>query len=195
MNFVANSLTGLRLLAVPVFAYWMALADAGAARAAALLLAAAIVTDVLDGPMARRAGRESGFGRAFDHGTDFLFVTAGLSAGVVRGVFPWLLPVLIAIAFVQYVLDSYWLRRERELRMSSLGRVNGVLYFFPLGGDLLGRLGVFRALGLELLEPAVWWLCWLLVATTLLSILDRALALSREARDSHAAGTAGRSPH
>ena len=40
--------------------------------------------------------------------------------------------VLIVFAFSQYVADSYWLHRAKQLRMSFLGRWNGVLYFAPL---------------------------------------------------------------
>ena len=178
---IANGLTGLRLVSIPLFAYWMSQASTETALPAAILITFAIGTDLLDGPVARRMGQATEFGRAFDHTTDFLFVTAGLTAGALRGAFPVLLPIVIAIAFAQYV-------------MSSLGRVNGILYFFPLCGDLLARLGVFERLGLDILEPAVVWLSWTLVGSTLLSILDRARALSREARDSRVAGTEGQSP-
>ena len=195
MTFAANLLTALRLLAAPAFAFYMAKSDSGSAQIAAVLIIYAIVSDLLDGRLARHSGSASAFGRAFDHTTDFIFVTAGLCAGAMRGVFPWALPALIAVAFGQYVVDSYWFRRDRQLRMSRLGRSNGILYFFPLCGDLLARLGVFSRLGLDLLEPAVLWLAWLLVGTTLLSILDRALALTREGRGSPGAGRADRSPH
>ena len=72
----------------------------------------AIVTDLTDGPLARRSGTASPFGGTFDHTTDFLFVVSGLAGGVVRGVIPWLLPVLVVAAFAQYVIDSYWLHRH-----------------------------------------------------------------------------------
>lgn len=195
MTFAANLLTGLRLLAAPAFAFYMAQADSGSAQIAAVLISFAIVSDLLDGRLARRSGTASPFGRVFDHTADFVFVTAGLCAGALRGAFPWALPVLIAIAFGQYIVDSYWFHRERQLRMSSLGRLNGILYFFPLCGDLLARLGVFEWLGLGLLQPATLWLAWLLVATTLISILDRGLALTREDRGSLGAGRADRSLH
>ena len=191
---VANLLTGLRLLAAPAFAFWMARGDTRSAAIAAALIVVAIASDLIDGPLARRMGAASAFGRAFDHTTDFVFISAGLCAGALRGAFPWLLPLSIAIAFGQYVVDSYWLHRERELRMSALGRLNGTLYFFPLCGDLLSRLGVFSLLGLQILEPAVLWLAWSLVATTLLSIVDRALALTREGLDSLDARTTDQSP-
>jgi phosphatidylglycerophosphate synthase len=103
-------------------------------------------------------------GTAFDHTTDFFFVAGGLAAGAARGAFPWILPVLVTAAFAQYVVDSYWLHRARRLRVSRLGRYNGILYFAPLVGDVLVRLG------LQVLEAPLRVLVWLLVLSTLLSM-------------------------
>jgi len=178
---IAHLLTGTRLALVVPFALWMLRDDAGSRWLAAASLAVAIVTDLLDGPAARRAALRSGrgdstWGRAFDHGTDFLFVTSGLAAMAARGAAPWWLPALICFAFAQYVVDSYWLGRQRQLRMSTLGRWNGIFYFVPLCGDVISR-GVFGAGGV--LERPVLWVCWALAASTLLSIADRLLALRR----------------
>lgn len=170
---MANALTAARaLLAVP-FAFLMARADAWSAALAGLVLAAAITTDLLDGLLARRLGTATAAGRVFDHTVDCLFVTTGLAAGALRGVFPWILAPLVAVAFAQYVVDSYWGHRGRALRTSALGRWNGILYFVPLGGDVLVRLGL-RALG-----PAVTVLAWALVASTVISMGERLWALMR----------------
>ena len=91
--------------------------------------------------IARRRGTASAAGGLFDHATDCLFVAAGLAGGAARGAFPWVLPALVVAAFAQYVADSYWLHRGRSLRGSRLGRWNGILYFAPLVGDILVRLG------------------------------------------------------
>jgi phosphatidylglycerophosphate synthase len=167
----------------------MARADPWSAALAGLVLAAAIATDLLDGPLARRGGPATAAGGVFDHTADCLFVTTGLAAGAARGVFPWILPVLVAAAFAQYVADSYWGHRGRRLRTSGLGRWNGVLYFVPLGGD------VFVRLGLGALGPAVTVLAWALVGSTVISMGERLWILTRvwrTARGSPAGGTADR---
>ncbi len=167
---MANLLSLSRLLFVVPFALLVARGGAENAVWAAALFALAIATDLADGPLARARGTASPLGRALDHGADFLFVCSGLFAAATRGALPWLLPVLVAIAFAQYVIDSYWLHRARELRMSALGRWNGILYFVPLGGAILVELGLgFVA------APTVW-VAWALIATTLASILDRTFA-------------------
>jgi len=174
---MANALSiGRGLLALP-FAWAMSSASGSAAVAAAFLLGIAIASDLLDGRLARRRGTVSPLGGILDHGADFCFVMAGLVAGAGRGIFPAALPICVAVAFAQYVIDSYWLHRKGSLRMSALGRWNGVLYFAPLVGDALARLAV------PALAPLVTLLAWALVVTTLLSIGDRALALRARKAD------------
>jgi CDP-diacylglycerol--glycerol-3-phosphate 3-phosphatidyltransferase len=170
---MANALSLLRLLLVGPFVWLLARGDPDSALWAAMLFGVAIASDLADGPLARARGTASGVGRALDHVADFAFVEAGLCVAAARGTLPWLLPVLVAIAFLQYVVDSYWLQRAGELRMSGLGRWNGVLYFVPLGGVLLVDLGA------SALADPNRWLAWALCASTLVSIADRALSLRR----------------
>jgi CDP-diacylglycerol--glycerol-3-phosphate 3-phosphatidyltransferase len=187
---MAHALTSIRLLLILPFALLMAQGEPHHAGLAGGLLAVAIASDVLDGAIARRRGTASAAGGLFDHATDCLFVAAGLAGGAARGAFPWVLPALVVAAFAQYVADSYWLHRGRSLRGSRLGRWNGILYFAPLVGDILVRLGW------TWLRPALTLLVWALVASTLVSMGERlraVRALRRTARESLAAGTAARS--
>lgn len=173
---MANALTAVRVLLAVPFALFMAHSDARSAALAGLVLAAAIATDVLDGVLARRRGTTSAAGTVFDHAADCVFVTAGLAAGVVRGVFPAILPLLVAIAFAQYIGDSYWGHRGGALRGSGLGRWNGILYFAPLVGDVLVRSG------LRALEPVVTVVAWALVVSTVMSMIERLWTLRRSRR-------------
>jgi phosphatidylglycerophosphate synthase len=188
---MANALTVARLLLIVPFTLLMVRDDQASARLAALVLAAAIATDVLDGQVARLRATASPLGTLFDHTADCLFVASGLAAGAVRGVVPWVLPVLVVAAFGQYVVDSYCVHRRRALRTSRLGRWNGILYFAPLGGDVLARAAT------EGIRPAVTAVAWALVLTTALSMGERLWAVrraSRRAPGSPAAGTAGPPP-
>lgn len=170
---MANLLSLARLFAAAPLAW--AIATSAHAALATTLFCVAIASDLVDGPIARARGTTSALGRALDHGADFAFVTSGLAAAAARGFLPWLLPALVAVAFAQYVIDSYWLHRARELRMSALGRWNGILYFVPLGAALAADLG----LGIG--APVARASAWLLVVSTLVSIADRALAVRRVA--------------
>jgi phosphatidylglycerophosphate synthase len=182
---MANALSVLRLASALPFWFAMSASGVSAALLSGLLLAFAIASDLADGRIARARGTASGVGRALDHGADVCFVLAGLGAAAARGAIPALLPVLVALAFAQYALDSLVVRGERQLRMSRLGRSNGILYFAPLVGDVLVRAGL-DFLALPLLAVG-----WALVATTLLSMLDRALALRRGRASGAASPRAG----
>ena len=162
---MANVLTAVRLLLAVPLAFLIASASPSAPWLAALAMLVAIATDLADGPLARRTGTATPLGGLFDHATDCLFVVAGMAGGHTRGI-PVVLPVLVAAAFLQYTVDSYWL--HRQLRGSSLGRYNGILYFFPVCGVILIRLG------LAFLQPVLVAVCWLLVASTVASMVDRA---------------------
>lgn len=182
---IANALSASRLAMVYPFVFLSLNASPTSTRIAAVIFVLAIVTDLLDGRVARYYGTESALGRALDHSADFLFVFGGLGAAAYRGLIPWALPVLIAVAFFQYVIDSRYMHGTPQLRMSFLGRWNGVLYFVPLGGVLLVGLGQHWLL------PATIWCARLLILSTLLSIGDRLLALRssrRKAPDSPDAG-------
>jgi phosphatidylglycerophosphate synthase len=170
---MANALTAIRLLLVAPFAALMAGPDPRHAVGAALILAAAIATDILDGIVARRRGTASAEGQLFDHATDAVFVASGLAGAALRGAVPWVLPMLVVAAFAQYAIDSRWIHRSLGLRGSRLGRYNGILYFAPLGGDILVRVGFGP------LQPLVVALAWLLAASTGVSMSLRALAALR----------------
>jgi phosphatidylglycerophosphate synthase len=168
---MANGLTAVRLLLVLPFGSLMT--SGNSTLVAALIFIVAVASDLLDGHVARRMNTASPLGGTFDHTTDFLFVMSGMIGGARRSVFPWLLPALIATAFCQYFVDSRWLGAQRGLRKSQLGRYNGILYFAPLGGDILVRLDFW------FLQPLLPLTCWLLVASTGVSICQRLMHLWR----------------
>ena len=179
MKTQAHLLTGLRLgLALPL-AISFARPDFLSAWLVAVLLTVAIASDYFDGVVARRHGTASAEGQLFDHGTDCLFVTACLTGAALAGLVPLMLPALIAMAFSQYVLDSYWLHHRKQLRMSTIGRWNGIGYFVPLVVLAAARLEVVPGLS-PLLTVAARVVAYVLVASTLVSIVDRATAVRRQ---------------
>jgi phosphatidylglycerophosphate synthase len=167
----ANGITAIRaLLAIPCALLvleerWLP---------AAIVLTFALITDLLDGPLARRLGQASSLGGLLDHAADAAFVVILLCALALQDYVPWLLPALVLAAFVQYVVDSRALHGS-PLRGSSLGRINGIAYF------VLAALPVYRgALGTPWPpDAALALLAWLLVATSILSMLHRLRVGSR----------------
>lgn len=141
------------------------------------LFVLAVVSDLYDGVIARRRNEVSALGGLLDHATDAIFVIAGLCALSLMGVIPLLLPLLVAVSFLQYLLDSRALQGQ-HLRMSRLGRWNGISYFVLLG------IAVFSPLLQKLWQPwpgsiIVQVIAWLLIVSTLASMADRGIALLR----------------
>ncbi|MEM9621674.1 MAG: CDP-alcohol phosphatidyltransferase family protein [Pseudomonadota bacterium] len=166
----ANALTLSRSILIVPFAwlitqqYW---------TPAALIFAYAVISDIYDGKLARKYGEESALGGLLDHGTDALFVTCGTwSLASLQLVNPYL-AVLIILAFAQYMFDSRALAGQR-LRTSQLGRINGVTYFV-----LVGTAVGMQLLGWFWLALPVQIAAWVLVFSTLLSMLDRAITYWR----------------
>jgi len=161
----ANALTFVRLFAAPVL--YLAILE-GYVGPAFVVFWLAVATDFADGWLARRLAEATPLGGLMDHGVDALFVVLGTAALACTGALPALLPPLIAVAFVQYTLDSRYFGGG-ALAPSVLGRWNGIAYYVIVGVPV-----VRDALGLAWPGAAlVTALGWGLVASTLLSIVDR----------------------
>ncbi|MBK7949533.1 MAG: CDP-alcohol phosphatidyltransferase family protein [Deltaproteobacteria bacterium] len=168
---LSNGVTLLRLAAVPFF--FAAIMERLWGPACALFWLA-VATDYLDGRIARARGESSPLGGLLDHASDASFVVAGLAALALGNRITPLLPLVVAIAFAQYVLDSRSLAGE-PLRASGLGRWNGILYFVPLGIVATREMAALS----QPSDAAIAWLGWALVVSTTISIADRAFTLLR----------------
>ena len=141
---------------------------------AGALFVLAVATDVGDGIVARRRNESSALGGLIDHSIDATFVTVTLAALAAIGKAPAPLPALAITAFAQYVWDSKALTGA-PLRASVLGRWNGIGYY-----ALVGTATLKETFGADWLPAALVLAAgWTLVVTTLVSMLDRALALWR----------------
>ena len=166
---LSNALTTTRLLSAPLF-YWLITNRAW--WVACLVFWLAVMSDFVDGRIARARSEASAFGGLLDHASDATFVALGNVALASTGIVPVFLPVLIVAAFLQYVFDSPILA-GRELRASFLGRWNGIFYFVP-PGIVVTR----EAIGLSVpADQIVFVVGWILTIATLISMLDRLASL------------------
>ena len=180
---MAHALTTVRLLLVAPVAVAFARPEFLDPSALLACVCVAILTDYFDGRLARLTQTVSARGQLFDHGTDFAFVTAALAGAAMTGLVTPILPALVTIAFGQYVLDSYLLYRQKRLRMSTIGRWNGILYFVPLVVISFSRLDLAKDF-VSFLTPSARALGYALVVSTVASVIDRAVAPIREKTES-----------
>lgn len=153
---MANLVTGLRALLVLPFVGCVVAAESQRAWGwlAGVLFGIAAASDVIDGPMARRAGTASNSGRFYDHFADIIFVMVALSSYTLLGIVPWWVPSSIAASFGYYVIDS--LRRtvrQPSLIGSQLGHWGGVANYV-----LIGVLVFNHSAGIDVLPE------WLMMA-------------------------------
>jgi len=97
---VANGLTALRVVLVPVFG-WLLLredgTDTASRAAAAVVFAVAVVTDRLDGEVARRRGLVTDLGKIADPIADKLLIGTALIGLSLLGDLPWWVTAVILV--------------------------------------------------------------------------------------------------
>ncbi len=174
---LANGVSLARLALTPVS---LLAVFAGRWQLAAGVFAVAAASDFLDGFLARRRGTVSALGGLLDHTADAVFVAVTLwaiaytEAQTRTDLVPGILPLFIALAFLQYLFDSKALA-GKPLRASWLGRANGIAYFV-FAGVVIGR----HALDARWLPAeAVYWAGLAVLSSTLVSMLDRLRVLLR----------------
>ncbi len=121
----ANGLSFGRLLLAPLV-LWTIVVEQYTLSLGIFVIA--VVSDVLDGRIARKQNNVTRIGGILDHTADCLFVVCALYALSTHGIFHWALPAIVAAAFLQYVIDSGVLKKK-GLVPSQWGRWNGIAYF------------------------------------------------------------------
>ena len=89
---IPNVLTMIRLILVPVF---VVLFIKGYKMASLAVFAAASLTDMLDGHLARKLNQITDFGKLFDPLADKLMVLSALICQGIAGVFPWTAIIIV----------------------------------------------------------------------------------------------------
>jgi CDP-diacylglycerol---glycerol-3-phosphate 3-phosphatidyltransferase len=143
---VANLLTLLRLVLVPVFAVLLFIGDGhsdGWRIAAALVFAAASITDRFDGDLARRRGLVTNVGKVADPIADKALTGTALVGLSVLGDLPWWVTVIVLVREGGITLLRFWVIRHGVIPASRGGKVKTFvqslaigLYILPLSGWL-----------------------------------------------------------
>ena len=150
---IANLLTGLRLVLVPIFLLFLFAGDGHQSRtriAAFIVFAVAVLTDRLDGTLARSYDLETEFGKLADPIADKMLIGAALIGLSMLGDLPWWVTVVILIREIGITV----------LRFAVISR--GVI---PASrGGKLKTLVQAIAIGLFILPLNSWSGSWVTVA-------------------------------
>ncbi len=90
---------------------------------------AAALSDFVDGRVARLMRSADQFGRWLDSVADVAFVLTALACEAQAGAIPAYIPVLIAVSFAQYAIDSMVISGSSTPVRSRLGHWGGVVNF------------------------------------------------------------------
>jgi CDP-diacylglycerol--glycerol-3-phosphate 3-phosphatidyltransferase len=124
---VANALTVLRLVLVPVFV-WFLLAGAPGDRAIAFVaFAAASLTDRLDGELARRRSLITDFGKIADPIADKALTGAALITLSYLGELAWWITIVIVVREVAVTALRFWVIRRGVIAASRGGKAKTML--------------------------------------------------------------------
>ncbi|MCX4757751.1 CDP-diacylglycerol--glycerol-3-phosphate 3-phosphatidyltransferase [Kitasatospora purpeofusca] len=175
---IANVLTMVRLLLVPVFVSLL-FADGGHdpkwRSVAWASFAVAMITDLFDGELARRKGLVTDFGKIADPIADKTIMGAALIGLSVLGDLPWWITVVILARELGITLMRFWVIRFGVIPASRGGKIKTLTQGIAVGMyvlELTGWLATARAL---LMGVAV-----LLTVGTALDYVGQALRLRRE---------------
>ena len=180
---VANALTVLRIALVPVFALLL-LHDGGEDPAwrvaAAVAFAAAIVTDRLDGDIARRHGLVTDFGKVADPIADKALIGTALVVLSVLGELSWWVTVVVLGRELGITLLRFVVIRHGVMPASHGGKIKTVLQSAAIGMYVLPLEAWFGGWATTL----AWWVMLAAVVVTVLTGLDYVVQAVRLRRGS-----------
>ncbi|MFD5431972.1 CDP-diacylglycerol--glycerol-3-phosphate 3-phosphatidyltransferase [Kitasatospora sp. NPDC127067] len=184
---IANVLTMVRVLLVPVFVALLFADDGHNPKWRAVAWAAfaiAMITDLFDGELARRKGLVTDFGKIADPIADKAIMGSALIGLSVLGDLPWWVTVVILARELGITLMRFWVIRYGVIPASRGGKLKTLtqgtavgMYVLPLTGWLATGRAVLMGLAV------------LLTVATALDYIGQAVRLRREGQ---AAARAGR---
>ena len=130
---IPNVLTMIRLLLVPVFVVVYFRTAAEPKYAALAVFAAASLTDMLDGFLARKLNQITDFGKLFDPLADKLMVLTALVCQALTGVFPWAAVIVVACKELFMVIGGlFLLSRDVVVYSNIFGKAAQVSFILSL---------------------------------------------------------------
>jgi CDP-diacylglycerol--glycerol-3-phosphate 3-phosphatidyltransferase len=174
---LANMLTALRLVLIPIFAVLViasGLTHAGWRIAASLTFVLASVTDFVDGWIARRYELVTSFGKIADPIADKVLTGTALVLLSAYGRLPWWVTVVVLVRELGVTALRFWVIRFGVIAASRGGKVKTALQILAIAWYLWPLPDSLAAVG-----P---WIMGAAVAVTIVTGLDYALRALRMRR-------------
>ena len=174
---LANALTGVRLLLVPVFLILLFVGDGHETSwriGAFAVFAVAVITDRFDGALARSYGMVTEFGTLADPIADKALIGAALIGLSLLGDLPWWVTAVILVREIGITALRFAVLRHGVIPASRGGKLKTLAQAVAIGLFVLPLTGAWLA--------AAWVLMIAAVVLTVLTGLDYLLSAVRGAR-------------
>lgn len=184
MTQLPNTLTAVRLLCAPLFAVFFARGTLAGYLVCMLLLAYAIVSDWLDGYLARRMQIVSSFGKLFDPIADYTFFLTAFLAFVAHGWMPpWMFLILLAREVSMHLgLRRYLAYEKLAMPARRSGKLKTALQCVVVSAALIVVV-IYHQAAHPWLYAVTWWMFLSVALVSAFSMLEYGLALSSMLRE------------
>ena len=180
MVHVPNLLTGMRLVLVPIFLLFLFAGDGHetASRITAFVIfAVAVITDRLDGSLARSYGVTSEFGKLADPIADKMLIGAALIGLSMLGDLPWWVTVVILIREIGVTVLRFAVISRGVIPASRGGKLKTLVQAIAIGLFIL-PLHNWPAMW----TTVAWWVMWAAIVLTVVTGVDYIVSASRGQR-------------
>jgi CDP-diacylglycerol--glycerol-3-phosphate 3-phosphatidyltransferase len=180
MVHIPNLLTGLRLVLVPIFLLVLFTGDGHetASRIAAFVIfAVAVITDRLDGSLARSYGVTSEFGKLADPIADKMLIGAALIGLSMLGDLPWWVTVLILIREIGVTVLRFAVISRGVIPASRGGKLKTLVQAIAIGLFILPLHN-----WPPMWTTVAWWVMWAAIVLTVLTGIDYVVSAVRGQR-------------
>lgn len=177
MTNIANLLTGLRLVLVPVFLLFLFAGDGhqtGSRITAFIIFAVAVITDRLDGSLARKHGMITEFGKLADPIADKMLIGAALIGLSMLGDLPWWVTAVILVREIGVTLLRFAVISRGVIPASRGGKLKTLVQAVAIGLFILPLQNMPT-----IWTTVAWWVMGAAVVLTVLTGLDYVVSAVR----------------
>ncbi|MDT5069562.1 MAG: CDP-diacylglycerol---glycerol-3-phosphate 3-phosphatidyltransferase [Mycobacterium sp.] len=171
---IANVLTGVRMALVPVFLLALFAGDGHETRwriIAFVIFAAAVITDRVDGALARSFDLVTEFGKLADPIADKALIGAALIGLSLLADLPWWVTILILVREIGVTILRFAVLRRGVIPASRGGKLKTLVQALAIGLFVLPLSGAWLT--------GAWVLMWAAVVLTVVTGLDYVLSALR----------------
>ena len=174
---VANLLTGLRMVLVPVFLVALFVGDGHQTNwriVAFAIFATAVITDRLDGALARTYDLVTEFGKLADPIADKALIGAALIGLSLLGDLPWWVTVVILARELGVTALRLAVLRDGVIPASRGGKLKTLVQAVAIGLFILPLSGVWHT--------GAWVIMWAAIVLTVVTGVDYVVSAVRDSR-------------